>query len=504
MREKWVHRALTALLLSGGLVAGCGSDTVSGGKGGGGDDTVLPDPDPDPTASYVGAAGVTVTQVNIYQGPERVLASGGVAQTSTIPLVSGRDALLRVFYEAAPDQVGKTVTGRLEITGQEEPIDVEAVVGAGSVQEQPDSTINFLVPGDAIGDVFEYRVSILEDGTSDNPAAHHPAEGMEGHEVEGPRNTFRVMMVPFQYDADGSGRTPDVSPEALEIYRQRFMQLYPVSDVEVSAREPVPWNQQISPFGQGWQEVGQQLFQIREAEKPSEDWYYYAMFEPASSVGQFCSQGCLLGVTLLNDMPADVGNPALRVALGVGFPEVGADTSAHELGHAHGRAHAPCGGPDGIDPAYPYPGAAIGPWSWDILSQSLVDPAGKTDIMGYCDNQWISDYTYTALLKRGKFVNLPKWQDAPGDTERVAYDVISVDGAGQATWQQRVTREALRGLPTVPVHLESHTGQRDVSGHFYRYDHLPGGWLLVPSDGFDAHRATFAIDGTPLDVALQR
>ena len=44
--------------------------------------------------------------------------------------------------------------------------------------------------------------------------------------------------------------------------------------------------------------------------------------------------------------------------------------------------------------------------------------------MGYCDNQWVSDYTYTALLQRGQFVNLPKWQDAPVDAnKRIAYDV---------------------------------------------------------------------------------
>ena len=503
MREKWVHQVLAALLVSGGLVAGCGSSTTGGGDGDEDDGVINPDPDPNPTASFVGAAGVTVSQVNIYQGPERVLALGGAAQPANVPLVAGRDALVRVFYQAAPEQVGKTVVGRLEIVGQEVPFEVEAVVAAGSVQEQLETTINFLIPGDVIGEVFEYRVSILEDGEADNPTAHHPVEGFEGHVVEGPRNTFRVMMVPFQYNADGSGRTPDMSPEAIEAYRQRFLQLFPVSNVQVAAREPVPWNQQISPFGQGWQEVGQQLFQIRESEKPSDDWYYYALFQPTSSVAQFCSQGCLLGVTLLNDQPLDVGNPALRIALGVGFPEVSKDTAAHELGHAHGRAHAPCGGPDGIDPGFPYAGAGIGPWSWDVVGKGLVNPAGMTDIMGYCDNQWVSDYTFNALLSRGQHVNMPKWQEAPAADERVAYDVISVNGAGQAEWQQRITRETLRELPTVPVHLESKTATRDVQGHYYPYDHLPGGWLLVPAGDFEANRARFAIDGMELDATIQ-
>ncbi|MEQ9322515.1 MAG: hypothetical protein RIF41_25335, partial [Polyangiaceae bacterium] len=125
------------------------------------------------------------------------------------------------------------------------------------------------------------------------------------------------------------------------------------------------------------------------------------------------------------------------------------------------------------------------------------------DIMGYCDNQWVSDYTFNALLSRGQHVNMPKWQEAPAADERVAYDVISVNGAGQAEWQQRITRETLRELPTVPVHLESKTATRDVQGHYYPYDHLPGGWLLVPAGDFEANRARFAIDGKELDATNQ-
>ena len=118
-----------------------------------------------------------------------------------------------------------------------------------------------------------------------------------------------------------------------------------------------------------------------------------------------------LGVTLLNDEPADIGNPQLRIAIGVGFESRAADVAAHELGHSHGRGHAPCGPggslPDGIDPAYPYDDGVIGVHGHDFYEDELLDPSESTDIMGYCDDQWVSDYQYRALHERGQNVNLP-------------------------------------------------------------------------------------------------
>lgn len=506
MKRRWA-RALASLLVSGGLIWGCGSDATFGGNEGDDDGAGAGIPQPDPQAGYVGATGVNIQQVSIYQGPERILALGHTPQPSAVPLVAGRDALLRVFYQPAPEHIGKTVLARLEIGGHDQPLEFETAVGSGSTQEALESTINFLVPGDLIGEQFEYRVSILEQGEVDHLDAHHPIEGLEAHAVQGPRNTFRIVLVPFQYNADGSGRVPDLGPEGAEIYRQRLLQLYPVSDVELVVREPVPWNQPIAANGGGWQEVGIQLSNIREAEKPSDDWYYYGIFQPASSLYQYCGQGCLLGVTLLNDQPVEQGNPMLRIALGVGFPEVGPGTTAHELGHAHGRMHAPCGpGVQQIDPAFPHAGGGIGPWSWDIVSQQLVNPASVTDMMGYCDNEWISDYSYAALLARGQHVNAPLYQPAPtGHTEqldRVAYDLITVDAAGEARYQQTLTRERLVDGSTLPVRLDKAGSQRTVDGHFYRYDHLPGGWLLVPSGDFDPSRAVFELDGVTRDVVM--
>jgi hypothetical protein len=73
------------------------------------------------------------------------------------------------------------------------------------------------------------------------------------------------------------------------------------------------------------------------------------------------------------------------------------DVLAHELGHNFGRLHAPCGNPSGVDGAYPYSGATIGMYGYDITSNSIRFPA-LHDLMSYCDPPWISDYTYRAIM----------------------------------------------------------------------------------------------------------
>ena len=82
----------------------------------------------------------------------------------------------------------------------------------------------------------------------------------------------------------------------------------------------------------------------------------------------------------------------------IGWDKNGADqVAAHEWGHNWGRSHAPCGNPPGPDANYPYAGGAIGVYGLDVAAHALKPPT-FTDLMGYCNNEWISDYTYMGVL----------------------------------------------------------------------------------------------------------
>jgi hypothetical protein len=76
----------------------------------------------------------------------------------------------------------------------------------------------------------------------------------------------------------------------------------------------------------------------------------------------------------------------------------------HELAHTYGRFHAMyCGAGGGA--AYPYGAGNISPtatgssalFGFDINTKAIYGPAWK-DVMTYCANQWISDFTYEGLM----------------------------------------------------------------------------------------------------------
>jgi hypothetical protein len=78
--------------------------------------------------------------------------------------------------------------------------------------------------------------------------------------------------------------------------------------------------------------------------------------------------------------------------------------TGHELAHTYGRGHANyCGAGGG--PAYPYTGGNISPASsgntaifgFDIGTRNIYPPSWK-DVMTYCDNQWLGDFTYEGLM----------------------------------------------------------------------------------------------------------
>ncbi|MCA9617938.1 MAG: hypothetical protein KC731_02890 [Myxococcales bacterium] len=454
-------------------------------------------PLPEPSFT-VGAAGVTVDHVTLLQGPERVLAAEGEIQESDVPIIQGRDTLIRGYYRTTPERVGTRALARLELPGRPA-LEQEIMLSARSTPDVLGSTANFLVPGEDVGESFLYRFSILGSGEVDHPQAHHPSAGLEAHWVEGRPNTMRVMLVPFAYHADGSGRVPVLDATEIEAYRKRLLQLFPVSKVEIAVREPISWSGDLDPTGVGWAELHTKLLATREQEKASDDWYYYGVFQPTETMIQFCQGGCLLGLSVKGPPPQ---NADLRLAIGVGYPEVAPDTASHELGHTHGLRHAPCG--NGIDPNtldldFPYDGGSIGRWSWDIVNHKLVDPGLFTDFMGYCDRPWISDYHYRGLFLRAQAINQPALKPPPPHP----WLAVTLDGHGQVLARQ-ILHQAPLALPgALPVSLGGGASDGlEVMAHRLDYDHLDGSLVLIPLPEPGATSATLDLDGQQIVIDL--
>jgi hypothetical protein len=171
----------------------------------------------------------------------------------------------------------------------------------------------------------------------------------------------------------------------------------------------------------------------RQSDAPSADIYYYGLLKPAATLREYCGGGCTAGIGYV---PGSATAAAQRAALGLAFSDaVSAETMAHEVGHNHGRNHAPCvqgGTISGVDGSYPYSGGAIGVYGWDPRTAKLI-PTDRTDIMGYCNTKWISDYTYEGILKRVATVNgAPSSVYVPSELVH-PWRVLLLDGRG-ARW----------------------------------------------------------------------
>ncbi|MBM4360059.1 MAG: hypothetical protein FJ096_18290 [Deltaproteobacteria bacterium] len=476
-------RSLASLTLLGMLLA-CGGDESDSKPVG------------PPPPAYLPADGVKVRRVAIYQGLERELMKDGIAVTDGLSIVAGRDALVRVFYDtdASYDDgpVLATLTIGDEPTGDgaggggaentqpsAQTFEIAGALGEGSAQDNLATTVNFDVPGKYLTPTSSFRVQILRAAaqtSGQNAKATYPATGSQALGAVSVGSKVRIVIVPIRYDADGSGRLPDTSPEQLAIYRDLMWKLYPTPEVEIRVADPLPSTIQVTGAGTGWGELLNQMANHRQKSGAAFDEYYYGLFQAADSFASFCGSGCIAGLSMLAQ---NAFNDMARVGIGIGFsgPDI-AMTAAHEIGHEHGRGHTPCGTNQALDAGYPHSDAAIGLPGYDLLQKQLK-PSSMKDYMSYCDPKWTSDFTFEAMLERIKTVNNASMNVLGAKTQR--YERVAIDMDGTARWLEPIDlRMPPVGEPE-PLRLEGPDGATEVVGQFFPYSHLPGGTVFFPA-----------------------
>ena len=467
-----------ALVVALFVVGGCSSSSSK------------PMPIPDPLVT-----GLRVTQVIAYQGLRATLVKDGQPATPEVPLIQGRATMLRVFLTPDAGWDGREVIVRLALSSGGmalPPVEVHSTLAAASAESDLASTANFDLAPDQVTADLTWAVSLHEIAAGLQPmvadGAQYPADGTAV--ALGAKDTGvgeKVVVIPIQYNADGSGRLPDTDATQIDLLRARMLALYPVKNVDITIGAPLPWSKAVKANGSGWGALLQAVINQRISDGVPHNVYYYGMFAPAASMQAFCGQGCVAGLSPASPDPDD---EYARGSIGLGYADKIAEsdvTFVHEVGHAHGRQHAPCMVQD-PDANYPYPDGEIGDWGYDMVAKKLLDPAGKVrDMMGYCAPVWISDYTYKALYDRVVYLNqVPqslltpqRWRSVLVDGEHATRgDVVSVRRTGG------VERTVERTLADDSV--------EQVKAHYYPFDHLPGGLLLVPEE---ADLGTLRFDG---------
>lgn len=362
----------------------------------------------------------------------------------TVEVVRGRDALVRVFVSPNMSFEPTTLVASLVLEGAEVETYQSQPTEVTQASRSPDlaSTLNIFVPGAALTAELQFSVQIS--------ACQAQPEGSVGavrvpaldSALLGARRSgeIAVHFLPIEHD----GRLPDTSPEVLDLYAREVMRQYPATALSWDLGETI-----VSDQTGALPDLGlmlDQVTELREQDGPPEHVYYYGLVDPAAELAQYCDGGCTTGIAWWLPTVNDWAK-AHRTGVGIGFGTYGANTFAHELGHNLGRDHAPCATEGDLN--FPYPGASIGVWGYDPVGGVLKDPSAFTDLMGYCEPNWVSDYTYGAIFERIAATQVQverrvsNEQSSPTEHEqRWASFIVS---GGVVKWARTYTR---RGAPS--------------------------------------------------------
>ncbi len=456
---------------------------------------------PDAPSEMRLARDVTVDSLALFQGVRVELARGGTPTmpgTRNAPIVAARDAVVRAYLTAP--SYPRTVSGELEIRDGARVIGVHTVTTTltrASTDASADSVLAFDVPAAEITPTASLALRVL-DPSGDSPGASHPARlPRDGTALSlGARDDgegLHLVIVPFRWDSDGSGRLPDTSEAWLGRVRALLTALYPIVDLTIDVHAVVPWSGGTTWSGSAdFGEINAELMDIRAAERAPESAYYYAIVAPDDDFSSYCGGSCVTGQSYVAD---DARDGDYRVGSGVGFgTESSAGTLAHEVGHQYGRYHAPCD-TSGSDVDYPYTNGQIGVWGYDRRTRTFQPPTTTYDFMGYCDPQWISDYTWSAMFERTIAVSALSLPPSLRDDVLV----VRLNGARSVVVGRRSQR-------TPHSHTLAPYAYRDARGHTLTrgiapaitQSHSDERVIITPPPPLDA--TTITIDGVTLSL----
>ena len=304
--------------------------------------------------------------------------------TGDVPLIAGRDALLRVFLTSdrptaffEPRVIATFTRGGQEIhrVAMERTSDLMAT----SVEEgELGRSYNAVVSGEAIQPGVGLVVEADPEGVvprAPDSETRFPDSGVYSLDVvEVPPMELVVVPVVEAEEPDESifEWTNGIGDDSPQVGLLKYA--FPFGEFRARTREKYVTSLDLTRSDGQWGLV-LELEAVRAMENGTGYWY-----GAAGSVN-----GRVRGIARLGG-PVSIGRPW--------------DTElAHEVGHNLGLRHSPCGGPTNIDPEYPYVNGGIGAWGYDFRDGTVVSPHGRRDIMGYCYNLgWLSDYYFEKVI----------------------------------------------------------------------------------------------------------
>jgi hypothetical protein len=341
---------------------------------------------------------------------------------NSVELIATKTTVVRVYVDVPDGAAAGVLSGEIAWrrgTGGEtyaspvKPIRIDPTAhpDLAAQRRRVDASLNFILPPEAItaGQVSLRVARIFALGGAEY-APTGIAEAAANFSLAPP---LRVRAIGLRYRVSGQG--PRHTPDAVHFnyLRSYLLRAYPIAELQ--------WSQQVvdadfgAPFGGSSADLANaQLAALRSREVSGgvdPRTHYYGLVSDRG--------GFLRGKAF--DIPGDARPDTVAVGP-VGVPngfsgdldQSYADWyGAHELGHTFGRYHPgfPAGTQDASDSNFPYPDGLLSGddpsfVGFDVGDSNLALPmtvlSGHEchDVMTYADRQWLSAYTYTAVLER--------------------------------------------------------------------------------------------------------
>jgi hypothetical protein len=310
----------------------------------------------------------------------------GAGADNSVPLVADKALTLRVYVnrsEIPGLPAPAYITGEVSFAGASSiaaftpiPARAASAIDRGNVNH----TLNFLIPASACHGIVTFTVTVFD--------AAHPGE---------PAYTSQPETLTVRFDAVDLPRVHGVlinytglglnlpAPTGIDLIETMGFagQVFPVSGFNYTGCTVVQFPFDLTLGGRdycgiGWNLLITLLSNLRELSETDD--IYLGLLPAGVPTNEFTGCG---------------GN-------GVAAAFVGSEVDvAHEMCHAFGRAHAPCGDPSDPDDNYPtyasYPAGSIGEFGFNTQTNRVFDPNTARDLMSYCGPPWVSPYTYLGL-----------------------------------------------------------------------------------------------------------
>jgi hypothetical protein len=418
----------------GGATTSAGAASISGVGGVGG--TVIGGSGGAAVAAVaaVTALGIRLQKVELTQAVSTPLgpdAMGGAIAPSArnAKALEKRPTLLRAHYQVAPGWQTRSIEAVLYLkdsSGTLTTLPLTKSITGDSDEASLSSTFNWqLSPTQALAglsghvELHESAGSLATGAVLDSP--RFPKVGEADFALQAGAMDIKVTVAALTV----GGVTLSVNAADVKALSDYAIARFPTQTIEFTMHAPVATT--FSTFADAEEQPTFDLCsELRQTDGAAPNVYYLLLIPGSKASVDWDGSSGIPGPT--QDEADDRCSMVITEKSNVVADK--ALTFTHELGHAQGLSHAPCGDASDPDELYPYPDAQIGVQGYDVFASELF-PTQTPDIMSYCDPAWISDYNWNKLEARTRV--LTSW-----DTRHQVVAGRSLRGlfrrAGEISW----------------------------------------------------------------------